>query len=991
MPDSPAAAARLAHLRAVFPRELGPTSVTRFERHHGLRAAVPSDATASVELPSVASGTARIVDVASGMAASFRLIGAADVAPEVASGIAIYPGAAPGGADVLHRLSAAGVEDYAVFEHAPAIPELRYHVDVRGIAGLRLVENTLELVDGSGTPRLRVAPPWIVDAAGTRRAATLELPDCAADRSPRAPWGRAPTPPGASGCTIVVRFDPSHMKDPILLDPQWISTKTAMITARARHTATLLDSTDPASVVLVAGGIDDAGDAIAAAELYEPLGRTFATTGALVVARGAHTATPLADAPVAGVPVPVLFAGGQGPGGAPLASTEIYDPASGAFTTDLSMSAARRDHTATRFGDGLVLLAGGIGAANQSLKSADRYTLAPKSLAPTGAMGTARGGHADVLLGSGGVLVAGGLVTGFGQQSAEIYTPASGTFAPIAPLGGGLAQMTVPRAFHTATRLADGAVLIAGGVNDAAGTITWSTAEIYLDGTTKRGFVQPVIAMTSKRSGHTASLLASGNVLLAGGSDGTTTLGNSEIYDASASSFSAFLTMTAARRGHAATVVNAGGAMDAGRSVVLTGGFGAAGAPLASAEIVVRKLGEACALDAECTSGHCVAGMCCDEACTGKCQSCAAAVKGSGIDGTCGNTAAGTAAGVECVAGSDAELHSNCDGNGNAVVAFFVDCKPNACAPDGLSCLTFCDDTVACSTSGWCDVGATGDGGVPDDAGTGAGICQKKRDDGALCTSDEQCTHAHCVDGVCCENACTGQCEACDQVGFTGLCRPVGTKTMPEQVHGTRTPCPGDGDCRGLCDGTSPLACVFANAGKSCGGTSCACEGDGCTTAKLTSAICGSDGLCADVTSECPNGLRCDAAGEACTSTCKTDDDCVAEHFCNETTHACEALTGPRCDGAHTIRLPMEADQDCTPYRCQGTACLTECKSVDDCVSPKVCDVSGKCVDQLEAPVITSCAIASTDRGAGSTDARAMLGALALAALTLLGRRSRRA
>ncbi|MFT3772690.1 MAG: kelch repeat-containing protein [Minicystis sp.] len=647
------------------------------------------------------------------------------------------------------------------------------------------------------------------------------------------------------------------------------------------------------------------------------------------------------------------------------------------------MSAARRDHTATLLADGQVLLAGGSSAAGLSLKTTDRYTLSPKGMIPGGSMSAARAGHAEVRLASGDVLVTGGLVTGFAQQSAEIYKVSTDAFGPVSTAGGASPQMTAPRAYHTATLLASGAVLVAGGVNDAVGTIVWDTAEIFLDGATKRGFVQPVLAMTAKRSSHTASLLPSGGVLLAGGEGGLGAVATTEVYDPTVSSFAAFAPLLAARRGHAAVVVNGGGSTAAGRGVLVTGGVGATGAALASAEVAVRPLGDACTLDAECNAGHCVAGICCDEACVGTCRSCTAAGKGSGADGVCGNAAAGTPAGVACAAGTDVEEHRSCDGNGSSVIDSLKICKPNACAPDGLACLTYCDDTLPCSASGWCDVGAAGDGGIPDDAGPHAGTCQDKQDNAAQCTADIQCKSGHCVDDVCCENACTGQCEACDSTGFVGLCRPVGAKDAPEPPHGTRTACAGSGTCQGVCDGTSPLACAFPNEGVSCGASSCACSDGDCATAARTRALCDAQGACTDVTDACPNGLRC--GDDGCLATCKTDDDCVLDSFCNPQTKGCEALEGPRCDGAHTVKIPMTEDQDCTPYRCSGEACLTECKSVDDCVSPSVCDVSGKCIPQLTAPVITSCAATPANEAPRS----AALGLLGLWALASLRRRVR--
>ena len=75
-------------------------------------------------------------------------------------------------------------------------------------------------------------------------------------------------------------------------------------------------------------------------------------------------------------------------------------------------------------------------------------------------MAAARVNHRLVLLGDARVLVAGGGTTGASvtpaNPSSELFIPATNAFSP------GPAMIT-PRLFHTATRLSDGSVLVAGG------------------------------------------------------------------------------------------------------------------------------------------------------------------------------------------------------------------------------------------------------------------------------------------------------------------------------------------------------------------------------------------------------------------------------------------------------------------------------------------------------------------------------------------------
>lgn len=69
--------------------------------------------------------------------------------------------------------------------------------------------------------------------------------------------------------------------------------------------------------------------------------------------------------------------------------------------------------------------------------------------------------------------------------------------------------------------------------------------------------------------------------------------------------------------------------------------------------------GTACSLNAECSSGFCVDGVCCNTACNGICQACTAAKKGSGANGACGSIAVNTDPDNECSGGA-----GFCNGSG---------------------------------------------------------------------------------------------------------------------------------------------------------------------------------------------------------------------------------------------------------------------------------------------------------------------------------------
>ncbi len=192
---------------------------------------------------------------------------------------------------------------------------------------------------------------------------------------------------------------------------------------------------------------------------------------------------------------------------------------------------ARELHTATVLSDGRVLIAGGVDMdIPEVLVSAELYDAATGTFSPTGPMATARAGHTATLLSDGRVLIAGGRNLDGGRDwialsSAELYDPATGTFSPTGP-------MATARTGHTATLLSDGRVLIAGG--DAGGDVV-TTAELY---DPKTGTFSPTGSLATARELHTATLLSDGRVLIAGGSDGSRDLASAELYDAKTGAFS---------------------------------------------------------------------------------------------------------------------------------------------------------------------------------------------------------------------------------------------------------------------------------------------------------------------------------------------------------------------------------------------------------------------------------------------------------------------
>jgi hypothetical protein len=169
---------------------------------------------------------------------------------------------------------------------------------------------------------------------------------------------------------------------------------------------------------------------------------------------------------------------------------------------------ARAAHTATLLGDGRVLIVGGC--ATDGCTTADAsptteyytpgqgFTAGPELLQP-------RQGHSATMLADGRVLVAGGWPReGTGPlDSAEVYDPDTGQFEPVGP-------MTMPRGGLLATALPDGRVLIVGGGDDPTAT------ELFDPG---RDAFTPAAPMPDGIGVGGAIALPDGRVLVVGGQD----------------------------------------------------------------------------------------------------------------------------------------------------------------------------------------------------------------------------------------------------------------------------------------------------------------------------------------------------------------------------------------------------------------------------------------------------------------------------------------
>lgn len=330
--------------------------------------------------------------------------------------------------------------------------------------------------------------------------------------------------------TAPVSGGPFHVTARSVADPSKAATSAVVLTdhgfrmlnsstleSRVYHTATLL----PNGKVLIAGGLSIGADgtfghSVSSAELFDPATETFSVAGAMFTARAGHTATLLNNGTV-------LITGGRG------ATAEVYDPATGAFTQVGNMVAERGAHTASLLKDGRVLIAGGAQEGPDAFQiypvaTAEIYDPTTQTFTRVGDMPNEAAWHTASVLLDGRVLVAGGYGSSCPdpQNGVAIFNPASNSFSAGVSLPGG-------RAEQTATTLNDGRVLITGGAFDNFcnfGGLIYDTAVVFDPATSSYSSEKK---MREPRYSHSATLLLDGKVLVVGSL--------AELFDPATSSF----------------------------------------------------------------------------------------------------------------------------------------------------------------------------------------------------------------------------------------------------------------------------------------------------------------------------------------------------------------------------------------------------------------------------------------------------------------------
>lgn len=260
--------------------------------------------------------------------------------------------------------------------------------------------------------------------------------------------------------------------------------------------------------------------------------------GAPVAPNPSLTAEPATFAPGATVRLRPLFGSGTGridPDVGPVVSGETYDvgPVQAGVTFTLTVTStageeraqlavplryrervqelppspiARTRSGSTLLADGRVLLVGGASPTNLAWANSEAFSLAAAT--PVGELANGRAESTVVTFADGSAWSFGGITNSSQFQVATLVE----SWDPVALAWSSRGNLRCNRNRHTATVLADGRVLLAGGT--AVGPLEDRDAELWVPGV---GPAAPANEMLVRRAAHTATRMPDGRVLVVGG------------------------------------------------------------------------------------------------------------------------------------------------------------------------------------------------------------------------------------------------------------------------------------------------------------------------------------------------------------------------------------------------------------------------------------------------------------------------------------------
>ncbi len=844
--------------------------------------------------------------------------GAAPVEGVLETGRAVWRGAWPSTTAIL-ATGARYAELALVLEDERAPREFTWSLKLpRAVARLHAEPSgELLFLDAKGEGLFRVQAPFLVDANGERRAVGLEH----------------------DGERLTLRIDPTGLAYPIVVDPLtdlpvWKQTDASG--PNLGYLTALTSSSNETSWTVTKWGGRSATTSSFDAQVRD-LG---ASSGGLSWYWTAWSSMPSATTGRQGLGVAAAMGGYMLANGAD-ATKEYADAwlwAGSAWTSIPSSAPARQDSPLVGLlrgvyigsilvnGRAFVFVGGrGGGTVHDDAWYFDQATNSIVALPTTGTRPTARYAHGLVAMGNSVYLFGGRTAPGAdladtwrldltSQKDAPKY---SGVWTPICGAGGKPACGFPARAYSAfsvdVTR--NRVVMVGGGTSSTQYGDTWEldpTTAVWspLCGTAATA---PCGGALTPRVGAAMAFVGSRRrgVLVGGTTDGTweyyvrgNTCTSVDGCDTAYCTDGVCCESVTCGTCQACNVAGAAGACtnvpkggkDPDTCTSLTSSCNGSG-------LCTLDKGQPCTADAQCLSGFCTDGICCDRRCNGACNACSVAM-GATTNGTC-----------KQVTGSPGKTRC-----GSLLCSGTSDDCPAGCTKDG-----------DCAADSYCNA---------------AGACVKRKALGATCdlTSDckgpgcRVCTSGFCVDGVCCESACGGLCQACSAArgaSSNGKCE-YAKSGIPDRAGGctdSRTTDPLSCGGNGLCNGSG--GCSLYDKSTSCD------TGAVCLPGNLASGrFCDGTGICA------PSGatVSCDEyvckTGVGCPSECSVDTDCTDGNYCDDATKKCtpKLAAGGACTDAR--QCPGS-----NPYCVDGFCCNQPCDG--QC---EACTDKGSCIPIVGEP-----------------------------------------
>jgi len=262
---------------------------------------------------------------------------------------------------------------------------------------------------------------------------------------------------------------------------------------------------------------------------------------------------------------------------------------------------------------------------------------------------------------------------------------------------------------------------------------------------------------------------------------------------------------------------------------------------------------------------------------------------------------------------------------------------------------------------------------------------------GEACAGGDECETKNCVDGVCCDSACTDACRTCNHPDNRGACVAIARGEAPAHAGCDQQPAASCG-ANGLCDGMG--GCQLYDDTTVCGEASC----DGASNSFSPEARCDGHGACAAAASggiSCAP-FACKANGKACADSCGAAAECVGANAC--VNGSCGLIgNGLPCHDAGQCQSGF-----CVDGVCCNAPCGEQCMACDTSAALGTCSpvVAGNphgaraacagagtsCAGQCTAASATSCTYPAAETVCRSAScANGMSNAMQTAAATCDG------